>query len=82
MAIKVERWEDIEGHLYESEELADYASNSIKLRKYIDDNPLCTKINGKTVTLKGQEVLLWAKMSAPRLFITLLPEDSHDETNL
>ena len=71
MASKVERWE-YGGRLYESEELADHAENIDQLIEYLDDNPLFVSQKGR---VKAQEVVLWLRMSCPRVFIKLLPEE-------
>jgi len=70
MAIKVERWE-YNGRFYETEELADYAENQDQLMDYLDNHPLHVSKRGM---VKAQEILLWLKMSCPRVHIMLLPE--------
>jgi hypothetical protein len=75
MANKVERWE-YDGRLYESEELANYAENQDKVIEYMDENPLFVSQKGR---VKAQEIMLWLRMSCPRVFIQLLPENKNGD---
>ena len=71
MAKKVEKWE-YAGRLYNTEEEADYAENVDELMDYLDNHPLHVSQKG---IVKAQEILLWLKMSCPRVFIKLLPKE-------
>lgn len=70
MATKVAKWE-YGGRLYDTEEQADYAENIDKVIDYMDENPFFVSNKGK---VKAQEIVLWLRMSCPRIYIQLLPE--------
>jgi hypothetical protein len=70
---QVERFE-YDGRLYNSVEEARYAKNIDALRDYMDANPLYVSNVDKKGKVKAQEILLWLKMSCPRVYIQLLEE--------
>ena len=67
----VERFK-YDGRYYSTVEEARYAKNVDALRDYLDGHPLYVTQKGK---IKAQEVLLWLKMSCPRVHIMLLPDE-------
>ena len=67
----VERFK-YDGRYYDTVEEARYAKNIDALRDYMDANPFHVSSKG---LVKAQEVLLWLKMSCPRVYIQLLPDE-------
>ena len=68
---KVERYE-YDGRLYDTKEQAEYAASIDNIMEYMDDNPLHVSKKGK---VEGREILLWLRMSCPRVHLVLLPEE-------
>ena len=70
MITKVEKWEH-DGRFYDTKEQAEYARNIDDIGAYMDEHPLHVSTKGP---VKSQQVLLWLRMSCPRIHMQLLPE--------
>lgn len=70
----VERFE-YDGRSYGTIEQARYAKQSDAILDYMEAHPFYVSQKGQ---VKSQEIMLWLKMSCPRLFVTLLPEEEPD----
>ena len=69
MITKVEKWE-YDGRCYDTKEQAEYARNINDIEAYMDEHPLHVSTKGP---VKAQQVLLWLRMSCPRIYMQLLP---------
>lgn len=72
MVKKVTVWEASDGFQLPTEEQANFYENKLELQNYIDDNPLYS--NDQNRSINGADFLLWVKKH-PRIYVTLLPEE-------
>lgn len=72
MANKVTRYQAADGELFETEKQANIYDDFTSLMEYLDEHRLRKDIRGKSV-------IKWVAERAPRIHMTLLPEEKNGD---